>query len=995
MRIFRFSVKNCFHKNLTQTVKHSQNCNRLITHEQGFTLSKTVIQLSQAFPGDDEGFDSQDRDRNYSTEEGGWSPNGSPSQTVCYGPDKDTENEYRSYLRNDLPQFRTSEIRILKRATEQLLLQDISDDEDEVQMTRLDKPSLCIVKRGGEIKPPTVAKQDREKSVQEAKTSHPPAPVKPPKEKKLRKEGKSSKKEKDVKEKKQTVPPPNPGPAPAPAPIAIDTPPASEKTTPAEEVLPAPPPQENVWAKRKEERESLEREKEKSLMPRVMQQAIEQHFPMVHDAATIKVNKESTRKSSDTEFTRAAIRARKQATSNDVRRLMNSESSAKMKMNRMGNQENYGSEEKVNGKQNGGFTNGYKAAQNGALRNNQTNGRFAENSHRERKDSHRSNVSSHHSDDAKKHMNGHSKKKETEKLKENGDVKKFNIEDCSNVNIESWADEMENMDGFEEVNSKKKKNKTLAEKQNVQQSKSQLQNHTQNQSQNQSQDHEKNSKTKPKDPKQGTRLFVPKALRKEADDLPANGLLSPQSVETKEKIAAAKSNGDVFKSDEQSKGFWDSLTPEVSTIPKKMTKKPEGQHVEFPKPVGKSLDITGYDFTFDPQLQITNPIISDRVAIQQMLSAENAATDDDSHHRRNVLNELRQSIDELGPVAMAKVSQEYNEVFSCRPNNNNVSLAPFSNHYSSFQPLFNTGDAPLLYPTAAPSPPMSYLNMMNFSNLKRQSGYGAPENGLLGRIPNSQAAAAAAVVAAQQQRIWNGGAAHFDINSLAGTPPANYSSNGSYGFFNNGSNANEHRAPFGGLPNGMLNGMGNGQAPYFDRTTLPPANLAVGSQRQFSGNMNRQQQQQQQQQQSSGQSHPMNGMGNSNGGPQFPQQNFTQPPPPVMRFPPSNGTSHQDNGPFFFNNGNRAPIGRPPGLSAAGHSAQLDMIWSNSNNSYFGNAGHSNSSWNGGAGAGAGGVGGVQAAGPLRQNGYNQRQVRDNQQMNNRMRPTPVQGNRQ
>lgn len=111
-------------------------------------------------------------------------------------------------------------------------------------------------------------------------------------------------------------------------------------------------------------------------------------------------------------------------------------------------------------------------------------------------------------------MNGHSKKKETEKLKENGDVKKFNIEDCSNVNIESWADEMENMDGFEEVNSKKKKNKTLAEKQNVQQSKSQLQNHTQNQSQNQSQDHEKNSKTKPKDPKQGTRLFVPKALRK-------------------------------------------------------------------------------------------------------------------------------------------------------------------------------------------------------------------------------------------------------------------------------------------------------------------------------------------------------------------------------------------------------------------------------------------------------------------------------------------------
>lgn len=93
-----------------------------------------------------------------------------------------------------------------------------------------------------------------------------------------------------------------------------------------------------------------------------------------------------------------------------------------------------------------------------------------------------------------------------EKAKENGDPKKYNIEDITKVNIESWADEMENMDGFEEVNSKKKKNQ-LQEKQPqaapVKQS-----------PQNQTHDNDKQAKLKAKDPKQGTRLFVPKALRK-------------------------------------------------------------------------------------------------------------------------------------------------------------------------------------------------------------------------------------------------------------------------------------------------------------------------------------------------------------------------------------------------------------------------------------------------------------------------------------------------
>lgn len=52
-----------------------------------------------------------------------------------------------------------------------------------------------------------------------------------------------------------------------------------------------------------------------------MQQAIEQHFPSVVEAANIKVAKEITRKASDLEFAKVALRARKQPTSNDVRQL--------------------------------------------------------------------------------------------------------------------------------------------------------------------------------------------------------------------------------------------------------------------------------------------------------------------------------------------------------------------------------------------------------------------------------------------------------------------------------------------------------------------------------------------------------------------------------------------------------------------------------------------------------------------------------------------------
>ena len=99
-------------------------------------------------------------------------------------------------------------------------------------------------------------------------------------------------------------------------------------------------------------------------------------------------------------------------------------------------------------------------------------------------------------------MNGQYKKND-----KSAESKKFNIDDMKDVNVESWADEMENLDGFEEVG-KKKKNKIL-EKTGHQQSVKPQQLTPQQQ-----QEQDKLVKIKSKDPKQGTRLFVPRALRK-------------------------------------------------------------------------------------------------------------------------------------------------------------------------------------------------------------------------------------------------------------------------------------------------------------------------------------------------------------------------------------------------------------------------------------------------------------------------------------------------
>ncbi|VDK56030.1 unnamed protein product [Cylicostephanus goldi] len=83
--------------------------------------------------------------------------------------------------------------------------------------------------------------------------------------------------------------------------------------------------------KKKENRKNVRRFKDSSRLfqlsrvPKIMQQAIEQHFPSVSEAASIKVDKDTARRPADSDFARATLRARRQQGSNDVRQLMYSE----------------------------------------------------------------------------------------------------------------------------------------------------------------------------------------------------------------------------------------------------------------------------------------------------------------------------------------------------------------------------------------------------------------------------------------------------------------------------------------------------------------------------------------------------------------------------------------------------------------------------------------------------------------------------------------------
>ncbi|CAD6189226.1 unnamed protein product [Caenorhabditis auriculariae] len=213
----------------------------------------------------------------------------------------------------------TVDYRILKR-TEQLLLQDISDDE-EVQMTRLDRPSVSIFQRKAGSEPmegynPIAPPFAPQAPIEAPKNFDVVKEVKPKKNNEAKKKAEmlaaAKKKEEEERIANIVLPQAN---------LESSNDKEKSEETFTEEILPAPLPTENIWAKRQEERESQERDR-LSRMPKAMQQAIEQHFPLVTEAATIKVDKESMRKPADADFTRAALRARKQATSNDVRRLM-------------------------------------------------------------------------------------------------------------------------------------------------------------------------------------------------------------------------------------------------------------------------------------------------------------------------------------------------------------------------------------------------------------------------------------------------------------------------------------------------------------------------------------------------------------------------------------------------------------------------------------------------------------------------------------------------
>ncbi|CAI5455381.1 unnamed protein product [Caenorhabditis angaria] len=822
---------------------------------------------------DDEGFDSQqDKDRNCSTEESGWSSHGSPNPsetatTVSGTPKAEVSN--RTKVNGDTNHHRANDIRILKR-TEHLLLQDISDDDEEIQMTRLDKPNVNIIKRRagaeGNSHAPVLTNGTKKNSPgnnSSNKSNSSSSAVNGKKNSKKNKQEHSQKIEKSEFAKTD------------------DSLNGDDSQTPIQ--------MENVWAKRQEERESQEREKEKSAIPRVMQQAIEQHFPLVTEAATIKVDKESTRKSIDSEFARAAIRARKLPASNDVRRLYpssaqsNSTNSTTINSNIQADPKKIVNSDDVSD-ENLEFKKGQKNRQDENEQNLVAPGR-------DRKDSHRSNLS-HDSG-----RNGHT----TQKRGARGGIRnRF----TNGVKSDAISKEKITND---ETSEKKKSPKSLAKKKEVKpQQAAPSEDNKSDENQKTAGGKNKKEQAKNKAARQENRLFIPKALRKESDDLPANGLLSGKSGKSKDEA-------------EIDRGF-NAIVTEMSNLVG-VEKEPENcGSIEFAEEIEvSSADQEAYDFTFDPQFHGNSTI--EKAAIQQVISA--VSSDDASLKEKMIrIKDLWTVVSdgERTNVAMVKPQPQVGEVVvldnvkegfvqpSCRGASNNPtigassnmpvpngpigppnnSLAPFSGHYSAFQPLYQNNDGRLA--NTANSPPNNYLSNYTTKQMdNRGTGLAQPHN------------------------IWNSG--HLDIAALSGTPPPSIfsNSNGAYGYF---STTNQNGTNFGGQ-----------QHQYFDRPALPPANLAVGSQR--ANNMfnasnappnsatnNR---------------HPMNGLTTNGGGQAAFPNFFNQPPPPVQQPPhlrmAPNGATQQDNCMNYYANAGRIPQ-RPF------HPSE-QLVWPGVNNANF------------------------------------------------------------
>lgn len=183
----------------------------------------------------------------------------------------------------------------------------VSDDEEDIQMTKLDKPSVRIVKR---VPEPNDMSADEEHNYVmldslQKKCNEPNRDERGGYYESVASDGNALREHMDD---------------------STHTAESSEHYV-SETCLPAPPPSENVWAKRQEERESQEKEK-RNRMPKVMQEVIEQHFPSVSEAASIKVDKDASRRpNSNSDFARATLRARRQQDSSDVRQLLGSDES--------------------------------------------------------------------------------------------------------------------------------------------------------------------------------------------------------------------------------------------------------------------------------------------------------------------------------------------------------------------------------------------------------------------------------------------------------------------------------------------------------------------------------------------------------------------------------------------------------------------------------------------------------------------------------------------
>ncbi|CAB3400623.1 unnamed protein product [Caenorhabditis bovis] len=857
---------------LAPTTSHPEDkqdnypCNEMQTSVQNMSLNEYMETVPARFldksknlksgkpktkSSDDDDYDSLDRVTSYSTDE---DRDVSPVDVraiqeektevvVCVEPANKKLQSKSNKVRSDK---KGKEVRIVKR-TDQLFLQDISDEDEEVQMTRLDKPAINIIKRK--------AGDDTEEQKRDGSR-----PIERGRDRKQKENGKNGMEE---------------------DPNNVNH---SRKDKSSEDVLPAPVPQENVWAKRREERESQEREKQRNI-PKVMQQAIEQHFPLVTEAASIRVDKESARKNADTEFTRAAIRARRQPCSNDVRRLTGQIDSRGYRKQ----EENKNAER--NGKLIANGSRSWKRVEDQieAISDEEN---YNQERRRERNDSYKSSNSHESSNHSGRKNRGGARNRTANGKKLTNGVENNRNEPETKTKAKTrnrGPKKNDGADGFEKP--EKGQNDTVVEE-----------NEDLNECDETKKQKEKQSKEtapKPEQPasqkvrQQRGKLFVPKALRKESDNMPPNGLLS--SIDKTKENGTEKPSADDEGSAEIERGIKaieheiGNLVGQASKL-KQVSKPPvEPGTIEFPERSSEEKvnenDTNGYDFTFDPKLHsITN---YQSTIQQQVVAAPSTNTDDATlKEKMNRIKDLwTPAMDgEKMNVAMVKPQPQIGDIImdtvkpvdqynsqSCRSAPNN-SLAPFSGHYSAFQPLYSNNENRT--GGNAASPPTNYLSSYS-SNHGKQPQNPPPHHFNLNID-------AMGLDRSGTHNIWNPN--NLDLAALSGTPPPSVlaaSANNLYPFF--APSNNDIRGFNGSRNNG--NSLGFGSLYLYDKPSLPPSSLAVGSQRpsnmfnRVNGSANGTSQGGVRQQNFS-----MN-MQNSNsaGFPNF----FNQPPPTVTQPPPT------------------------------------------------------------------------------------------------------------